>query len=46
MSTVSGSFPSFYLPEFKEFSFSKFLIMIEKGVELAIVGLLESLMTA
>ena len=46
MSPVSGSFPTFYLPTFKNFSFSKFLVMIEKSIELAIVGLLESLMTA
>lgn len=46
MSTVSGEFPTFFVPSFSDFSFSKFLVMIEKGIELAVVGLLESLMTA
>ena len=46
MSLVSGSFPTYFLPKFSEFSFGRVLIMIEKSIELAIVGLLESLMTA
>lgn len=46
MSSVSGSFPTFYLPKISDFSFSKFLTILEKSIELAIVGLLESLMTA
>lgn len=44
---VSGNFPTFHFPKLEEkFTFSLFITLLIHGIQLAIIGLIESLLTA
>ena len=45
VSPVSGHFPYIHLPDVKDLDFSLILYILQKGLEFALIGLIESLMT-